>query len=267
MAETPLLILILYLVYIVCLLFVGLFLLVRAIKTELYNLFAIATTFILMVIDFILIQFAPQSIILKFIVNSSPFFMILFTHYTFKKGLKSPYKILLLLSLVLRIIDLVIRWIYPFSTPLSYELPASEIPYYIIFQAVVRINFSIASGWLVYESFKSYRNFKGQKIEPWIIQRYFILGLGTSAYFFQSIFVVLLPTDGNGFTSSLGFSLGIVLLIINLFFVFSYLIAWIMPQKLKDLLNRGYITNDEEFLSDIEELSEEDLMKALLEGD
>ena len=89
-----------------------------------------------------------------------------------------------------------------------------------------------------------------------------ILGVGALVYLLQNVFVLLLPIDGTGYTSPQGIWMGIMLLIVSIFFGLSQVIGWMMPSKLKAYFNRGFTPATDDHP---EELSEEELMKQLME--
>lgn len=267
MAETPLLIIILALIYIICLLIIGIFLFYRSIKTELFNLRVLAFAFFGFVVDFLLIFLKAPSFLINVVVNACFILMTIFTYTTFYKGRKKLGTIFVSSVILLRLVDCIARWNFNFTTPLAFPLTPESRVYYFIFQFAVRGEFTIATGWLAYASLSTYFNQKKiEDIEPWIKKRYFILGIGALVFLLQDLFVFLLPMDGTGYTSPRGIIVGILLLLVSIFFGVTQLIGWIMPPQLKAYFNRNYHPKSS-ILDNDEDLTEEELMKQLMEGD
>ncbi|WP_371801844.1 hypothetical protein [Candidatus Lokiarchaeum ossiferum] len=265
MADTPILIIILALIYISSLLSIGVFLSYRSFKTKLLNLRVLGFAFIGFGVDFILIFLKAPSFLINIVVNTCFILMTIFTYTTFYKGRKRLGTIFIGAVILLRLIDCIARWNYNFTTPLASSLTDESRIYYYIFQLAVRGEFTIATGWLAYSSLTTYSNQrKMEDIEPWIQKRYFILGIGALVFLLQNLFVFLLPMDGTGYTSIQGMIVGILLLIVSIFFGACQLIGWIMPPKLKAYFNRDFQPKNS-YQNINEDLTEEELMKQLME--
>lgn len=264
MATTPLVFIILSSVYIVCYLIMAIFLIVRAKKTELKNLNYLAIAFLALIWDFILINFIKIPWLTNIFVNFGFIMLVLFTNKTFYSGIQKTYLALIGIMIVLKISDFIIRWSNPFTTPLTYELPESQIPIFWLWFIIVRLTSFLPLLWLLISVWKSYISLRSQDIELWIKWRYILLGFGTFIYILQNPILFFLPTDGTAYTGDRGFRLGLLLLIMYLTFALTFLAAWVMPSKLKKFFNKNYISKSAS--SDFD-LSEEDLLKQLEEDD
>ena len=253
--NTLLLIFILILVYAFVQLIIGSFLLARMIKTKLYNLLGLILFFILNALQLILLYNLPYHIYI-FTINWSLVFLLIFIQLTFYRERKSPFKIILGLFIVIRILEIIIRVIFigldtKISIPQLSPLSESQIPIYYIFAVVITIENAIPSLWLAYITLTTYKSLKNQDIEPWVIKRYLIIGYSSCFFVLFAFLCLLMPYEG-GFETPYGLLIGIFFLISILIFTLGNLIGWVMPERLKLYLNRGYQPSIEQELSEVE---------------
>lgn len=264
MADTPPIMIVLVAIYIVFLLAIAIFLTIRAIQTKHFHLLVLCASFLGMILDFLMIFLQVHPLILNLLVNACWILLVIFTYLTFEKGKMKPFIYILGLTVFFRMCDFFIRLQFGFTTPLASSLNSDTLVWYYLFQFAVRMEFTLSVGWLTLLSLRAYRKHKSSDIEPWIKRRYQILGIGALIFLLQTVFIFLLPTDGTGYSGSQGLAVGTVLLIISLVFGASQLLAWIMPQWLKRYFNKGFQAQS---VDQMTEMSEEELMKQLLEED
>ncbi len=267
MAETPLIVVLLSVMYLLAYLFVAIYLFIRARKTKLYNLIYMGLTFFIMALDVVFLQFLPDTVITYLNTNLYHFTLLLFVQTTFYSGKKSPIKILLLINLLSKIFGFLMGILFHYSSLTAFPIPANELFLFYVTVFNGSLTFFIAGGWLSYISLKTYKEVKSKEnIEPWIKKRYLMLFIGVTPYLLQGFLIFFIPSDGLIFASPQGFGVGLVLMLLNLWYAYVYLFAWIMPKWLKKILNQGYTPAVQHAETEDEELSDEELERMFMEG-
>jgi hypothetical protein len=244
----------LYLIFLGSQFITSIFLLVRMIKLKQPNLLFLMLFFFLNPLEVIFILIIGSSAIINMLSNIS---LVIFTKYTFFKERRSPFLFLLTSLVIVKVIDLVLKIFIPFSIPLNFVLNSSEIPFFYLYLIVTSSSILLSYLWLGLSSLKYYKLIKGENIEPWVKKRYQIIGYSSLIITLNSIVYLLFPINTYNWEAIFPFTLGLLLTINTTIFSISNLVAWIMPKRLKNYLNKGYQRiNDED-------LSEAELMKII----
>ncbi|MHA1931841.1 MAG: hypothetical protein ACW96X_04825 [Promethearchaeota archaeon] len=233
---------------------VGIFLIIRAYKTQLKNLYLIGIGFILVTIGIVgnlLLEYGRLFQVVFLGVGYS--LLAIFIYQTFHKKKSNSYaKLMLSLIIVLffaRILVGVVKTLV--LTPITYYIDL------IIVNTFVNIIFY----WLGRSASKDYRKLKKKDIEPWIKARYRIIAFSAYIFLFQGLSTFLVPWNVNfGDPSNiLSFIQLAIAVILGLIFCIGMIMSWIMPKRLKSYINlkNGYIS------SDGVEISEDNLMEIL----
>ncbi|MFX0005534.1 MAG: hypothetical protein ACFFAV_02275 [Candidatus Hermodarchaeota archaeon] len=244
----------LYLIFLGSQFITSIFLLVRMIKLKQSNLLFLMLFFFLNPLEVIFIFIIGSSAIINMLSNIS---LVIFTKYTFFKERRSPFLFLLTSLIIIKVIDFVLKIFIPFSIPLNFVLSSSEIPFFYLYLILTSSSILLSYLWLGLSSLKYYKLIKRENIEPWIKKRYQIIGYSSLIITLNSIIYLLFPINTYNWEAFFPFTLGLLLTINTTLFSLSNLIAWIMPKRLKNYLNKDYQRiNDEDF-------SEAELMKII----
>jgi hypothetical protein len=224
------------------------------IKLKQFNLFFLALFFFLNPLEIIFILIIGSSAIINMLSNIS---LVIFTKYTFFREKKSPFLFLLILLVIVKVSDLIIKLFIPFSIPLNFVLTPSEIPFFYVYLILTSSSVLLSYLWLGLASLKYYKLIKVENIEPWIKKRYQIIGYFSIIISLNSIIYLLIPSNTYDWEAIFPFTLGLLLTINTTIFSLSNLIAWIMPQRLKNYYNKDYQRIIEE------DFSEDELMNTI----
>ena len=180
----------------------------------------------------------------------------------FYKGFKVFFPNFMIISfLILKVFDFYFRFVFSFQVPLLITINADQIPLYYIFVTITVLEVTIPLIWLGYKAIRTNINLKNYEIEPWVRKRYLLIASSALVLAISDIFTFFLPAGG-------GYKLvhpALLIFTAFSFLVFSFgnLIAWIMPKRLKNYFNRGFIPPSDEILSENELL--EKIRKQLAE--
>ena len=243
MASPIGLILIVYqLVYIFILFITGLFLLLRMQKTRLYNLAGLVLFFLLFPMQLIA-QFVFPFLIYAMITCTGYIFLLFFIKYTFFRDCDSPFILIFIVMLVLRISDFFIRVLYEFTIPESSVLEIGQLPIYYTFMVIVALESMIPSSWLTLAASTTHKKIKDEDLEPWIKKRYVLIKISSIIFAIGGFVLIFWPTGSLGLTPTetlinlvYSLSIGNVLIL----FAITSLIGWVMPNKIKTYFNKGY---------------------------
>jgi len=230
-------------------LFIGLFLLKRAKITGLTNILWLCFYFFFTVIEFVckmVFAFGRPTIGVNFIsiiffsINlTGHVFLIFFVKFTFYVDRKSPFVILLSSAIIAKIAYIVTYSITEIEQSLLFYVISLGIGSFIIF---------ISSFWLSYAALSSYQNIKKQNIAPWVKKRYLMMGISAIFLIAQIIPILLTPYQCS-FSDPLMATLVMILTFLNIIFALLNLFAWMMPKWLKNYLNQGYESQEEDMTS------------------
>ena len=250
MLETILPVILIICVFVI--LFTGVFLFYRMLKTKLFNLFGLAMFFILYGIQF-MGRFLFPFIFAALYSQLCLLFLIIFIKNTFYKDSKSFLPLIVIITfIVLKIFSTIIALLYNFKIPPSILINPSQFFIYYLYVTLIVLEVTIPSIWLACNALKIYRRLENYDIEPWVKKRYLLIAIPSLLFAASAIASYLMPLEG-GFEATHPV---VSIFVASSFIIFSFgnLIAWIMPKKLKKYYNRNY----EVPIS--EELSEKDLL-------
>ena len=243
MSSTIGLILVIYqLVYIVILFITGLFLLLRMQKTRLYNLAGLVIFFLLFPMQLIA-QFAFPFVIYAMITCTGYIFLLFFIKFTFFRESDSPFVIILIVLIILRISDFFIRVLYHFTIPEPSSLELNLLPIYYTFMTIVALESMIPSLWLAFTTSNIHKKIKNEDIEPWIKKRYVLIKISSFIFAIGGFVLIFWPTGSLGLNPTATMINLIYSLIIGnvlILFAITSLIGWVMPNKIKAHFNKNY---------------------------
>ena len=235
--------------FIVTLMITGIFLMIKAYKLKLKNLYVLGTGFILVSLGFILsvvIQSSLSYFFEEIFVSSGFVLAVYFTNLTFHKNRETFARHIQIIIIILACVEI------GFSLMDSIE----KTPLNFYLSSIVDLIYTLLTfNWLAWSSYSAYKRVKDKKIMPWIKMRYKIIAFSS---FILSLHVIpeLFTPWNMDFIDKHNFAFGIAAIIAIIFAVGMFL-AWIMPDWFKRYLNRDY-----EILEDTE-LTEEELLNMI----
>ncbi|MFW9939193.1 MAG: hypothetical protein ACFFD5_16230 [Candidatus Thorarchaeota archaeon] len=239
----------LQLVWIVLQLIVAAFLLVKMIKTKRYNLTPLILFFIISSIKIMFLTIFPSLLIIFLIIIQFPnILLLIFTKLTFFKYKRSPFKILLLILIIVRSIDFIIRLIFKISIPMTYYLDKSNLIYYFYILFSITISYLFSHFWLGIVASKYYNSIKLVNIEPWVKKRYQLIGIGSIIYTFSIFLYYFMPYNVIGAFAYPNIIYSYIILAFTIFYSIFMYIAWVMPKCLKRFYNKNFdMPSDKEY--------------------
>ena len=236
---------------------VGVFLLIKVIKSKLNNLVPLIVFFFLNGIEVALLAVSAPFIIYQIIVFFSNLSLIIFTRVMFYKDRRSPFKILFGLAIIVKIIDFILRSYIPYPLDETLELGPPGIPFYYL-NLVLTVSMVLLSyPWLAYSTLNSYKSIKNKPVNPWIKKRYLILGIAASFTSLNSIFYMFLPYTPDLLDNLQYAIVAILIASMNAVFSIGNVLGWMMPRKLKHHYDKKF-----ESLK-FESIPEEELLKKI----
>ena len=172
---------------------------------------------------------------------------LVFIDRTFYQDRKSPFKLLLALTLVLGALTVVFLLI--FQQSIIFEPNTS----FLLHNIFVGADFAIFGLWSFIAAASSLKTFSSSDaVEPWVKGRYRLVKFYSICIILVGSLTLFTPVEGT-----VNWAL-LVILVANILRIAGETIAWIMPNFLKKYYNRGYTTT-----ALIEELSEEEIMEGM----
>jgi hypothetical protein len=228
-------------------LFTGVFLLFRMIRTNLKNLFGLGMFFVIFATQFFL-GFFDLIMIYAILSELALIFLLFFIKSTFHKESKLFFSIILTLIIVLKIIDTILRLLFGFKIPPTSSINPSEIPFYYFLVIIVSTQLVISFSWLTYAELSMYLRLKSHNIQPWVKKRYLILGISSTFFILNGFILPFIPIVGD--FENLPYTILVAITI----YVFSIgnLIGWVMPKRLKAYFDRNYKHASENDISERE---------------
>lgn len=249
---------------VVCLilfLYTGLMLMHRGIKNKQNNFVLLGLSYILMCLLYSVLLLSPNWFLNDLLTLIQYILALLFIRNTFYKGRRSHFKVLIILLIVswlpIAYLSLNIHILSTFEMTFMRKLLTR------LFQNLITI---LVFGWLGFSSISAMKSLENKDIEPWILKRMKIVG--------YSSFVVMLShlpdlLNLNPDVGYLDFQVPITQVIfylqlgILMFFMLSQFLAWTMPKKLKDYLNRNFEPKSGESIKDI---TEDEVLRQLMQN-
>ena len=245
--------LVLFVIFIGIMIIVSVLLFIKAKERKMKNLFIVGLGFIALPIGFIGdFAFNLGAIFLEVFVFICFVLAVVFTNMTFYKDRQKEANIVLIITVVLGVIQLILIIInidIEINRPFEYYLRISLDFLYIF----------LVFNWLGFSSYTAFKRFRDQEIEPWIKARYKMITVFSFIMSFHGIPVFFQPIGVRWGDPSNVISLLIFGITSILTFIFSvgFLLAWLMPNWLKDKLNKDYEPKEDRVFS------EEDLMRII----
>ncbi|MFX0024672.1 MAG: hypothetical protein ACFE9S_20360 [Candidatus Hermodarchaeota archaeon] len=229
------------LVWIVLQLIVAIFLLNKMIKTKTYNLLPLILFFLInstRLIFFLMIQ--SLFVVYLTLIQFPNILLIVFTKLTFFKYKKSPYKILLIILIVVRSLDFIIRLNFQISIPMNYSLDEANLIYYFYILFSITLSFLFSHLWLGIVALKYYYSLKSVYVEPWIKKRYQLIGFGSVIYSFSIFLYYFIPYNVVGPYAFPNIIYMYIILGFTIFYSLCMFFAWVMPKRLKEFFNKDF---------------------------
>jgi len=172
---------------------------------------------------------------------------LIFIDRTFYQDRKSPFKVLLALTLVLGTLAIISLTLFERSIMLLQNIA------FLLHNIFVGANFVIFGLWSFIAASGSLKSFSSSDaVEPWVKGRYRLVKFYSICIILVGSLTVFTPVEGT-----VNWAL-LVILVANILRIAGETIAWIMPNFLKRYFNRGYASIDI-----IEELSEAEIMEEM----
>ncbi|MHA2180898.1 MAG: hypothetical protein ACXAAH_05700 [Promethearchaeota archaeon] len=172
---------------------------------------------------------------------------LIFIDRTFYQDRKSPFKILLALTLILGALTIISFTL--FEQAIIFE----ENIAFLLHNIFVGADFAIFGLWSFIAASGSLKIFKSSDaVEPWVKGRYRLVKFYSICIILVGALTLFTPVEGT-----VNWAL-LVILVTNILRIAGETLAWIMPNFLKKYFNRGFSSSDI-----IEELSEEEILEAM----
>ena len=239
-------------VWIVLQLIVATFLSIKVIKTKRYNIIPLILFFFISSLRIISFFMSPSFLIIFLIMVQFPnILLVIFTKLTFFKHKKSPFKVFLIILIIVRFFDFIIRINFQISIPMTYYLEESNLIFYYYILFSITISFLLSHLWLGITALRYYKIIKSSNIEPWIKLRYGLIGWGSFIYTFSIFLYYLIPYDIIGVFAFPNIVYGYIILGFTVCYSLSMYFAWIMPKCLKNRLNKDFqVIEEKEYEED-----------------
>ncbi|MFW9929760.1 MAG: hypothetical protein ACFFD1_10245 [Candidatus Thorarchaeota archaeon] len=246
----------LYALYLGIQLITCIFLMIRTIKIKQLSLIPLVLFFFFNPLELILIFLTNTSLIVNMLSNIC---LVIFTKVTFYRERKSAFIYLLIALIIVKIIDFMLKLYIPFSIPLNFIVSPLLVPYYYLFLVITSSSIILSYPWLSIAALKYYNKVKVREIEPWVKFRYKLIGYSTLIISLNGLLYLFIPIDTYNWERLDSFIIGLLIIINTTIFSIANLIAWLMPQILKNYLNRNYQGTIEQ------NLTEEEIMNKIRE--
>ncbi|MFX0030399.1 MAG: hypothetical protein ACFE8B_14400 [Candidatus Hermodarchaeota archaeon] len=235
-------------------LLLGIFLLIKAYQAKFNNLYSIGFAFVLFFVALFTNFILGFGYFFQEIFTATGYYLIaIFTYLTFNKE-KQDYraKLILYLALILIVIRL--------SLSLTIEIDINPFTRYFE-RIIINCYMFLIFFWLGWSSFSTLKRLYNREIAPWIKTRYKTISIVSFLWPFHVIMAFFVPwdTEFGDPADLLSFIQFTITVILSLTFIIGMIIAWIIPERLKDYINRKYGYKPLEDSG----LSEEKLMKLI----
>jgi len=172
---------------------------------------------------------------------------LIFIDRTFYQDRKSPFTLLLVLTIVLGSLTIISFTMFELSIILEKNVA------FLLHNIFVGADFAIFGLWSFIAASGSLKAFSSSDaVEPWVKGRYRLVKFYSICIILVGSLTLFTPVEGT-----VNWAL-LVILVANILRISGETLAWIMPNFLKKYLNRGYAAVD---LS--EELTEEEIMEGM----
>ena len=236
----------LFIIFLVFRVITGVFIFKTWRETKKSNLLLLVLFFLMNALNLLFLVF--ESIILYDIFTMLTMTVgLIFIDRTFYQDRKSPFKLLVTLTLILGALTNISFIMFERSI-----ISQREVAFFIhnIFVGALFVIFGVWSFIAAASSLKVFNS--SDAVEPWVKGRYRLVKFYSTCIILVGSFTPFTPVEGT-----INWAL-LVILVANILRIAGETIAWIMPNFLKKYYNRGYTTT-----ALIEELSEEEIMEGM----
>jgi hypothetical protein len=179
--------------------------------------------------------------------------LLTFINRTFYQGRKSPFKIILISAIILRITELIITLVYVGTVTVDNEIYGTLEMIRVL---SIGCGIILSAVWMFISAMNSLKSLSSSKaVEPWVIKRYKLIEFYNICDIVMGILIIWASPTPMGSQISLA---TLLILVVNMFKISTEFLAWVMPKRFKNYLNRGYTST-----AIIEELSEEEIMEGM----
>ena len=238
-------------------LLLGIFLLIKAYQVKFISLYTIGIAYILFFIGLFGNFVLGYSYFFQLLFVAIGYFLLsVFTYLTFHKQ-KGNYQAKLLLCLLL------VLMFARITLALMVEINLNPVTRYSERIILNCYNFLVFY-WLGWSSFSTYKRLRDSEVAPWIKTRYktiYIVSFLWPFHVLIGIFIMPWNVEFGDPSNLFSFIQFVITVILDLIFILGMSVAWIIPKKLKNYLNRkkGYKPSEDR------ELSEDQLMKLIMD--
>ena len=237
---------------------VAIFLLFKMLKTKRYNLLPLILFLIFSSVRIIFLVTVPALRPIYLVLVQFPnLLLVIFTKLTFFKYRKSPFTIFVLILIIVRTIDFIIRLNYNITVPMTSELSESNLLYYYYILFSISTSYLLSHGWLGFVSIRYYWTLRSERIAPWIKKRYLLIAISSLIYCLSIFIYYLFPYHNVDIYAYPNIIYSYILVGLTIFYSIGMFIAWIMPQKLKRYFDKDFQLGEEQ------EFTEEELMERI----
>lgn len=172
---------------------------------------------------------------------------LIFIDRTFYQDRKSPFKLLLALTLVIGALTIISFTMFELSIFFQPNIA------FLLHNIFVGADFVIFGLWSFIAASSSLKSFSSSDaVEPWVKGRYKLVKFYSICIILVGSLTLFTPVEGT-----VNWAL-LVILVANILRIAGETITWVMPNFLKKYLNRGYDSHDRSL-----ELSEEEIMEGM----
>ena len=248
-------------IFIFSLLITGTYLLLRAFQVKLKNLYFMAFGLVIIAVGYIgRYAFNLGNNFEEIFVSSGFILIVIFTNQTFHKNRNSQGIHILIIIICLAIFMVVFHAEYVYFFVIEIPLERSPFTFYLK-QGVDLVFTFLTFAWMSWSSNEAFKKLKNQDMQPWIKARYKLISISSFLISLEGIPEMFRPwnvpsTEITHLSVLIIFGITAILAMIC---ALIFILAWFMPNSLKNYYNKDFsIIEDEEF-------SEEELLKILSE--
>ncbi|MHA2037830.1 MAG: hypothetical protein ACW972_05990 [Promethearchaeota archaeon] len=236
----------LFIIFLVLRVITGVFLFGKWRETKKNNLLILVIFFLMNALTLLFLIFGN---VMLYDINTIVTLIVglIFVDHTFYQDRKSPFKMLVTLTLVLGVLTIISFTMFDLSIILQENIA------FLIHNVFVGALFVIFGLWSFIAASGSLKSFRSSDVvEPWVKGRYRLVKFYSICIILVGALTAFTPVEGT-----VNWAL-LVILVANILRISGETIAWIMPNFLKKYFNRGFNRTDV-----IEELSEEEILEAM----
>ena len=229
----------------------GCFILYRAIKTKLTNLYALVALFFFNACEglYSLFSYALPFEFYAGVLYFANIMLLVFVKFTFFQDRKSKFVLFFTILGILKIVNLILKLNVPFSIPQAKPLEESYRMLYYLDLSILFLMIFISYSWFASSSLNYYKRIKDAPIQPWIKVRYLIIGISSIFSALNAIVYLFYPFNTTSLETPLATTLSIIITVNTFVFAIGNLIAWVFPKKLRYFFNDVFESAEDEIVS------------------